>query len=208
MRNAGAEGFLGPRVGGEGAEWTSSPHARAGVSAPRVSGSAAAPSRLWREQRARGGGGPSQPRSLGVRGAGCWGGGPLPKLSYRLPPAWPGGQPVVRQRQRPLTNSGPMITLLPGSWFGTPDTPAEQVWLLESNHQMALPAPFSQSMSESWRPCDNSSPLRSPLGSTNSREERRQHIELTVRVVKITADSLTRVEETCWSLCGDLVSGH
>lgn len=54
LRNAGTEGFLGPRVGGEGAKWTSSPHARAGVSAPRVSGSAAAPSRLWREQRARG----------------------------------------------------------------------------------------------------------------------------------------------------------
>lgn len=33
-------------------------------------------------------------------------------------------------------------------------------------------------------------------------------MELSVHVVKITADSLTRVEEICWSCCGDLVSGH
>lgn len=73
--------------------------------------------------------GPSQPRSLGARRAGCRGGGPLPNLSYSLLPAWPGGQPVVRQRQSPLTNSGPLVALLPGSCFGTPDTLAEQVWL-------------------------------------------------------------------------------
>ena len=56
-------------------------------------------------------------------------------------------------------------------------------------------------MSDPWRVWSNSSLLRSPLGSTNPREERKGHMELrSVHVVKVGAESLTRVEETC--CCG------
>lgn len=64
--------------------------------------------------------GPSQPRSLRARRAGCREESLFRTFLIASSQRGLGGQPVVRQRQSPLTNSDPSVALLPGSWFGTP----------------------------------------------------------------------------------------
>lgn len=121
--------------------------------------------------------------------------------------AWgPASRQAEAEFQSPLTNSGLRVARAPGGLARDPrphiHTHASRTGLaVEDNPQKALRGPFSQPMSDPWRVWNNSSLLRPPLGSTNPREERKGRIELrSVHVVKVGAESLTRVEETC--CCG------